>query len=81
MDVGNTSDRGQKSWSMVFAPETDARFQGESVNQGVIFSPNLKFTHDFSLKIDGGMEYHGSGGPVTGFDAVSQQQQQISTRD
>jgi hypothetical protein len=47
------------------------------VNQGVVFSPNLKFSYDFAKKIAGGLEYYGSLGPITGFDAVSQQQQQI----
>jgi len=47
------------------------------VNQGVVFSPNFKFSYDFTKKIAGGIEYYGSLGPVTGFDAISQQQQQI----
>jgi hypothetical protein len=42
-----------------------------------VFSPNIKFSYDFTKKIAGGLEHYGSLGPVTGFDPISQQQQQI----
>jgi hypothetical protein len=45
--------------------------------QGVVFSPNFKFSDDFTPKIAGGLVYYGSVGPVTGFDAFAQQQHQI----
>jgi hypothetical protein len=66
---------GRWYWSL--NPTLDRSFHGESVNQGVVFSPNFKFSYDFTPKIAGGLEYYGSVGPMTGFDAVSQQQQQI----
>jgi hypothetical protein len=47
------------------------------VNQGVVFSPNFKFSYDFTPKIAGGLEYYGSVGPIAGFYAISQQQHQI----
>ncbi len=47
------------------------------MHQGVVFSPNFKFSYDFTPKNAGGLEYYGSVGPITGFDAVAQQQQQI----
>ena len=40
-------------------------------------SPNFKFSYDVTPKVAGGLEYYGSVGPVTGFDAASQQQHQI----
>jgi len=58
-------------------PTLDRSFHGESVNQGVVFSPNFKFSYDLTPKVAGGLEYFGAVGPVTGFDAVSQQQHQI----
>ncbi len=65
-------------WYWALNPAMDRSFHGESVNQGVVFSPNFKFSYDFTPKIAGGLEYYGSvGPPVTGFDAVSQQQHQI----
>ena len=66
---------GRWYWSL--NPTLDRSFHGESVNQGVVFSPNFKFSYDFMPKIAGGLEYYGAVGPVTGFDAVSQQQHQI----
>jgi len=66
---------GRWYWSL--NPTLDRSFHGESVNQGVVFSPNFKFSYDFTPKVAGGLEYYGSVGPVTGFDAVSQQQHQI----
>jgi hypothetical protein len=47
------------------------------VNQGVVFSPNFKFSSDFTPKVAAGLEYYGSTGPVTGFDPISQQQHQV----
>ena len=47
------------------------------MSQGFVFSPNFKFSYDFTPKISGGLEYYGSVGPITGFDAVADQQQQI----
>jgi hypothetical protein len=47
------------------------------VSQGVVFSPNLKAGYDITKVINAGIEYYGSVGPVTGFDPLRQQQQQI----
>jgi hypothetical protein len=66
---------GRWYWSL--NPTLDRAFHGPDVHQGVVFSPNFKFSYDFTPKISGGLEYYGSVGPVTGFDAVSQQQHQI----
>jgi hypothetical protein len=64
-------------WYLSFNPTFDRSFHGPGVNEGLVFSPNFKLSYDFTKKIAGGLEYYGSLGPVTGFDAVSQQQQQI----
>jgi hypothetical protein len=66
---------GRWYWSL--NPTFDRAFHGPDVHQGVVFSPNFKFSYDLTPKIAGGLEYYGSAGPVTGFDAVSQQQHQI----
>jgi hypothetical protein len=62
---------------VVFFPTLDRSFHGASVNQGVVFSPNFKFSYDFTKKVAGGLEYYGAVGPVTGFLALSEQQHQI----
>ena len=64
-------------WYWALNPTLDRSFHGESVKQGIVFSPNFKFSYDLTPKVAGGLEYYGSVGPVTGFDAVSQQQHQI----
>jgi Putative MetA-pathway of phenol degradation len=64
-------------WHWSFNPTFDKSFHGESVHQGFVFSPNLKFSYDFTKKISGGFEYYGSVGPATDFSPINQQQHQI----
>ncbi len=66
---------GKWYWSL--NPTLDRAWHGPDVNQGVVFSPNFKFSYDFTPKIAGGLEYYGSVGPITGFNPVSQQQHQF----
>jgi hypothetical protein len=66
---------GRWYWSL--NPTLDRSFHGGSVAQGVVFSPNAKFSYDLTRKVSAGLEYYGSVGPVTGFDPLSQQQHQI----
>jgi hypothetical protein len=64
-------------WYWSFNPTLDRSFHGASVNKGVEFSPNAKVSFDFTKRIAGGLEYYGSLGPISGFDPLAQQQQQI----
>jgi hypothetical protein len=64
-------------WYLDLNPTLDRSFHGPSVNQGVVFSPNVKISYDFTKKIAGGFEYYGSYGPITGFDPLREQQQQF----
>ncbi len=64
-------------WYWSINPALERSFHGASVHQGVVFSPNFKFSYDFTPKIAGGLEYYGSAGPVNGFFSVSNQQHQI----
>jgi hypothetical protein len=64
-------------WYWAFNPTFDKSFHGESVHQGFVFSPNLKFSYDFTKKISGGFEYYGSVGPATDFSPIDQQQHQM----
>lgn len=70
-------DKTLGRWYLSFNPSFDKSFHGPSQNLGFVFSPNFKVSYDITKKIAGGVEYYGSLGPVTGFDPVSQQQQQI----
>jgi len=47
---------------------------------GFVFSPNLKFSYDFTKKITGGIGYCGSVGPATDFLPTFHQQHQILSR-
>ena len=60
-----------------FNPTFDKSFKGPDSNRGFEFSPNFKVGYDFTKKISGGFEYYGALGPVTGFDPLREQQQQI----
>jgi hypothetical protein len=64
-------------WYLSFNPTLDRSFHGQSVHQGVVFSPDAKVSYNFTHKIAGGLEYYGSTGPITGFLALDEQQHQI----
>lgn len=70
-------DRTLGRWYVSFNPTLDRSFHGASVHRGVEFSPNAKFSFDFTKKIAGGLEYYASYGPITGFDPLHEQEQQI----
>jgi len=70
-------DQKAGRWYWSFNPTLDRSWHGESVHRGVEFSPNAKFSYDFTRKIAGGLEYYAAYGPITGFDRLSQQEQQI----
>jgi hypothetical protein len=60
-----------------FNPTFDKSFKGPDASRGFEFSPNFKAGYDFTKKINAGLEYYGALGPVTGFDPLGEQQQQI----
>ena len=62
---------------VAFNPAFDRSFHGPGVRNGVGFSPNFKAGYDFTKKINAGIEYYGALGPVTGFDPIGEEQQQI----
>jgi hypothetical protein len=70
-------DKQVGRWYLCFNPTVDRAFHGPGVSQGVVFSPNAKVGYDFTKKINGGVEYYGSLGPLRGFDPIRDQEQQI----
>jgi hypothetical protein len=70
-------DKQSGRWYFSFNPALELSLHGASVNQGFVFSPNVKVSYDFTKKLTGGIEYYGSLGPVDGFDPVAEQQHQI----
>jgi hypothetical protein len=70
-------DKQLGRWYLAFNPTIDRSFHGPSVSQGVVFSPNVKVGYDITKKVNAGFEYYGSVGPLTNFDPIPEQQQQI----
>ncbi len=78
-------DKEINRWYFSFNPTFDRAFHGPSVSKGFEFSPNFKLSYDVWVKGEGeqakkvqaGFEYYGALGPVTGFDPLREQQQQI----
>ena len=64
-------------WYLSFNPSFDRALQGPDTSLGFVFSPNFKIGYDVTKKINTGFEYYGSLGPVTGFDPLRDQQQQL----
>ena len=77
LEIRPIVDKKIGRWYFSFNPALDRSFHGPGVNQGVGFSPNVKFSYDFTKKIAGGLEYYAAYGPLTGFDALRDQQQQF----
>ena len=70
-------DKEIGKWYLAFNPTIDRSFHGPGVSSGLVFSPNFKFSYDITKKVKAGIEYYGSLGPITGFDPLRDQQQQI----
>jgi chitodextrinase len=70
-------DKQVGRWYLAFNPTVDRSFHGPGTSQGVVFSPDLKVGYDFTKKINAGVEYYGTLGPLSGFDPVAEQQHQI----
>jgi len=70
-------DKKIDKWYFAFNPTFDKSFHGPSKANGYEFSPNIKFSYDVTKKVAMGVEYYGAYGPVTGFDPLRDQQQQI----
>jgi hypothetical protein len=77
LEIRPIIDKKLGKWYWSFNPTIDRSFHGPSVSKGLEFSPNFKASYDFTPKIAGGLEYYGALGPVTGFDPLGEQQQQI----
>jgi hypothetical protein len=66
---------GRFYWSV--NPTVGKSFRGPSQPLGLQFSPNVKLSYDVTKRVAAGVEYYGSYGPITGFDPLHDQLQQI----
>ncbi len=76
-EIRPIADKQLGLWYLAFNPALERSLHGPSVHEGIVFSPNFKAAYSFTRKLSGGLEYYGSLGPITGFDPLYLQQQQI----
>jgi hypothetical protein len=77
LEIRPIIDKTLGRWYLSFNPTMDRSFHGPGVAGGVGFSPNFKLGFDVTKKVNVGFEYYGALGPVTGFDPLREQQQQL----
>lgn len=70
-------DKEAGKWYLAFNPTLDRSLAGENKNKGFEFSPNFKVSYAVIPKMSVGLEYYGTLGPISQFDPLSEQQQQI----
>jgi hypothetical protein len=70
-------DKQIEKWYLAFNPALERSWHGPSVPDGIEFSPAVKLSYQMTKKVQGGFEYYGSTGPITGFAPFAEQQQQI----
>jgi hypothetical protein len=70
-------DKKVDKWYLSFNPTFDKSFHGPEQPRGYQFSPNFKVSYDVTKVVTAGLEYYGALGPITGFDLLRDQQQQI----
>ena len=70
-------DKKLGKWYLAFNPALDKSFRGPSSGAGLDFSPNAKFSYDVTKRVAAGIEYYGAYGPLSGFDPLRDQLQQI----
>ena len=77
LEIRPIVDKQVGKFYLAFDPTLERSFHGESVPAGVEFSPNFKFGYDITRRVNAGIEYYGALGPITGFDRIHNQEQQI----
>ena len=70
-------DKKMGKFYWAFNPSFDKSFRGPDRSRSYAFSPNFKASYDVTKRVALGVEYYGSYGPVTGFDPLRDQFQQI----
>jgi hypothetical protein len=70
-------DKQTGKWYFSFNPSVDRSLAGENKEKGFAFSPNFKVSYTVIPKASVGLEYYGSLGPISKFDPLSDQEQQV----
>ena len=77
LEIRPIIDKQVGRWYYAFNPTFDRAFHGPGVSQGLVWSPNVKVSYDFSKKVTGGLEYYASYGRWNDPDPLHDQQQQF----
>ncbi|MGI9102060.1 MAG: hypothetical protein ACR2IF_06410 [Terriglobales bacterium] len=70
-------DKKLGRWYFAFNPSLERALVGANSGKGFEFSPNAKFSYDLTKKVSAGLEYYGALGPISNFDSLAEQEQQI----
>ena len=70
-------DKQMGRWYVAVNPTFGLSLHGANSNRGFDFAPSLKVSYDVTKQVAAGFEYYSDLGPLTAFDRVSSQQQQI----
>jgi hypothetical protein len=70
-------DKQIRRWYLAFNPAVDKSIHGRTAGSGWGFSPNAKIDYAVLKRVQVGIEYYGSVGPLGQFDAFRDQSQQI----
>lgn len=77
LEVRPIIDKSVGKWYFAFDPTFEKSLHGDNVSAGWEFSPNVKASYTINKRISAGLEYYGALGPVVGFDALRDQEQQF----
>jgi hypothetical protein len=77
LEIRPIIDKQWGAWYVSFNPVFGLAIKGEHAGHGLDFSPSFKIAYDITPKITGGIEYYAALGPVSRFDRLKDQQQQI----
>jgi hypothetical protein len=77
LEIRPIIDKTLGKWYLSFNPVFDRSLHGLNLNQGFVFSPNVKASYSITKLLAPGVEYYGSVGPLNNFAPYQQQQQQL----
>lgn len=70
-------DQQAGRWYWSINPALERSFHGDSVPDGVEFSPDVKVSYNFNKYVAGGLEYYGAFGRLGDFASLHDQEQQF----
>jgi hypothetical protein len=78
LEIRPIIDKTAGKWYFSLNPVVDYSFKGYTHDQGLIFSPDFKFSYEFTSYLQVGLEYYNSLGPFSQFSPLNQQPHQLT---